>query len=202
MSFEWQEDWSFWAHCQAGVAGAPQGACRQSGDICWAFGGFLETNQPQNVEKLSLTACLLCIQCFMEQNEMSWCKKTHEAQLNKGNGSVIKKFVQHIQWKKIMLGITDDKTIANADKNAHFSPSFEHAIADRGSRTIAIPQPISSKHCAAMLGCAMNSDKLPPYIIFQGETPQVVALLISHKMLETMAINKVQCVVCNKKHDG
>ena len=105
----------------------------------------------------------------MEQNKMSWCKKTHEAQLNKGNGSVIKKFVQHIQWKKIMLGITDDKTIANADKNAHFSPSFEHTIADRGCRTIVIPQPNSSKHCAAMLGCAMNSDKLPPYIIFQGE---------------------------------
>ena len=131
---------------------------------------FWRRIDPENVEKLSAAACRLCIQRFMEHHNMSWRKKTHKAQVNKGSDCVIKDFVEYIRWKKIMLGITDDRAIANADEtNVYFSPSFERTIADRGSRTVAILQPNSSKRCTAMLGCAMNGEKLPPYVIFQGK---------------------------------
>ena len=142
VSFEWKEDWSFWAHCQARVTATPQ---KHHAENHMATVGLLVAFQRwidlKNVEKLSLAACCLCIQCFVECHTMSWHNKTHKAQQNKGNDNVIKDFVECIQWKKIVRGDTDDCAVKNADEtNAHFSPFFECATADRGSRIVAVPQ--------------------------------------------------------------
>ena len=80
----------------------------------------------ENVDKISPSARRFRMQRFMERNGLSWRKKTHKAQQNRRDVTVIKDFVEYVLWKKQMLGITDDRAIVNADEtNVYFSPSFE-----------------------------------------------------------------------------
>jgi hypothetical protein len=125
---------------------------------------------PVTTESLSEDAALQRMKRFMERHGLVNCKKTNTAQRNCGVRGVMDDFVQYIQWKKEVLGITDDGAVVNGDEtNVYFSPSFEHTIAERGSRTVTIRETNSSNRCTAMLCVAQDGTKLEPYIIHTGK---------------------------------
>ena len=124
----------------------------------------------EKANAVSTNAARLRMRRFLNRHNLAWRKKTHEAQVNRTNTGIRNNFLQCTLWKKQLLGITDDCAVVNVDEiNVYFSPFFERTIAEKGSKTVAILQPNSAKRCTAMLGCSLAGDKLPPFIIYQGQ---------------------------------
>ena len=67
------------------------------------------------------------------------CTKTNAAQRSSDVTDVKQNFLTHIQWKKELLGITNDDAVVNGDETCvHFSPSFECAIKESDKNVVAI----------------------------------------------------------------
>ena len=97
-------------------------------------------------------------------------KKTLMTQNKKGAKKETEDFLEHIEWKREMLGATNPDAIVNFDEtNLYFPPQFNHTIKTRGARTVPVAEPNLSSHFAAVLGASKSGKKIPPYIIFAGK---------------------------------
>ena len=100
-----------------------------------------------------------------------------QAQAGYDNSSVISDFVNYVNEKIAMLGITNPDCVCNFDKtNVYFAPEFTHTIAEKGAKTVSIVAPASANQCTVMLGCSFSGKKLPPYVVWKGtDTGQIAA---------------------------
>ena len=125
---------------------------------------------PETVNSISEAAADQRMSRFMKRHNLVKRKKTHTAQKKKGVKEEIDDFLEYIEWKREMLGITNLDAVVNFDEtNVYFSPQFNHTIETRGARTVTVVEPNSSSRCTAMLGVSKSGKKFPPYIIFAGK---------------------------------
>ena len=88
--------------------------------------------QPKMVNVLSNNACHMRIYRFMQRNNLSPQKVTHQARPNNFIQENIDDFVQYVQMRMKMLGVAACN-ISNVDKtNIFFAPDTKWTIGERG----------------------------------------------------------------------
>ena len=128
--------------------------------------------EPELVNVLSNNACRMRMYRFMRRNNLSRRKVTHQAQANDSIQDNVDDFVQYVQMRMKMLGVSACN-VWNADEtNIFFAPDTKWTIAERGSRSVSCRKPKSSARASVMLGASMEGEKMPPYIIFKGKLSQ------------------------------
>lgn len=125
---------------------------------------------PNGAEGLTPNAQRLRMYRFMRRHKICRRVVTHQAQDNGSSKHVIEDFVEYIDDKVNLMGVTWD-AVANFDEtNVYFAPEFRYTLADKGSRTVASRRPPSSNRCTAMLGCTATGKMLPPFVVWKGSS--------------------------------
>lgn len=125
---------------------------------------------PGAVEGVTENARRFRMYRFMRRHDIVRRSVTHHAQNKFASTAVINDFVEYINIKLDLLGITWD-AVANFDEtNVYFAPEIRYTLADRGSKTVTAKKANSSNRCTTMIGCTATGKLLPPFVIWKGST--------------------------------
>jgi transposase-like protein len=127
----------------------------------------------RSVQGLSLTAIRRRIWRHIKKHGVVRRRVTHVAQNTRYEQSVIQGWVSYVNHS-IKIGNYKACDVVNIDEtNVDFDLASGTTITGHGGRTIGCATTGSSARCTILLGVTMDGEKLPPFIIYRGETPHV-----------------------------
>jgi hypothetical protein len=97
---------------------------------------------------------------------------------------MIEGFMEYLQMKMKVLGITIENVCNFDQTNIFFSPEAKQTLASKGCKQVSALRGESTQRCTVMLGCTANGEKFDPYIIFKGKT-HLMDVLVVNKWIST-----------------